>query len=268
MQAIGLLLLLVVVASLFAGGLGLIKPGLVKCATRQQVLFRYLGVAFVSLALVLIVASQDSNPQSQAEATSPAPDVHAEQQDVQPQKAGNTAEAEPVAVTAHMNANPQDNSIKQHEFNGIIKTFSQLYTQEENKSKYLDQENNLKKIVAERNRSLKQLLPDGMVHEWRGAIADLGTAEGMWGAVAGEGAHLTVALPHGVELTTFEETAIPLDSALFQKLREYSVGDPIIFSGKFARDDVGSFNEMSLTQGGGMHSPYFQFLFTDFHGKS
>lgn len=138
----------------------------------------------------------------------------------------------------------------------IVDTYSQ---------KFPEAENDLQRwtIRNERKAEIRKILQGADVINWAGTIKSLGTTR--------DGrAYLSVSISPRITIGTwnnqlsdlFEDTLITMDSPLYQKLLNYSVGDKIVFSGSFFSADEDYIREKSLTIRGSMNTPNFLFKFT------
>lgn len=131
--------------------------------------------------------------------------------------------------------------------------------------KFPEAENDLQKwaIRNERKVEIRSILQGADVINWSGTIKSLGTTtDGR--------AYLSVSISPRITIGTwnnqlsdlFEDTLIPMDSPIYQKLLDYSVGDKIVFSGSFFSADKDYIRETSLTIRGSMNTPNFLFKFS------
>ena len=131
--------------------------------------------------------------------------------------------------------------------------------------KFPEAENDLQKwtIRNERKDEIKKILQGTDAINWSGTIKSLGTTtDGR--------AYLSVSISPRITIGTwnnqlsdlFENTLIPMDSPIYKKLLNYSVGDKIVFSGSFFSSDEDYIREKSITIRGTMNTPDFLFKFT------
>ena len=131
--------------------------------------------------------------------------------------------------------------------------------------KFPEAENDLQKwtIRNERKDEIKKILQGTDAINWSGTIKSLGTTtDGR--------AYLSVSISPRITIGTwnnqlsdfFENTLIPMDSPIYKKLLNYSVGDKIVFSGSFFSSDKDYIRETSITIRGSMNTPDFLFKFT------
>lgn len=121
-------------------------------------------------------------------------------------------------------------------------------------------------LRPKRGLALCDALPDRVAKDWVGTVYDLTTNGDGWGV-------FSVEMEGDIWISTWNNsmsdrgyrTLIDPDSALFTALSDLSVGQTVIFSGKFFEDNLSTdcFREKSLTILGAMSEPEFVFSFSD-----
>jgi hypothetical protein len=155
----------------------------------------------------------------------------------------------------------------QIEFCRVIADYGVAYLNEVNGPDHLDKKQNIQDLYEARTETIKRALGSGAVVKWRGTLDEIY-------AIENKGALLEVKLPCESSLSNNDSLIIPLESELYQALREYHEGSTIIFSGHFILPPENKdgeypykifYAEQSFTQSGSMEKPEFYFQFTDFH---
>lgn len=121
-------------------------------------------------------------------------------------------------------------------------------------------------LRPKRGMALCDALPDRVAKDWVGTVYDLTTNGDGWGV-------FSVEMEGDIWISTWNNsmsdrdyrTLIDPDSALFTALSDLSIGQTVIFSGKFFEDNLSTdcLREKSLTILGAMSEPEFVFSFSD-----
>ncbi len=121
-------------------------------------------------------------------------------------------------------------------------------------------------LRPERGKAVCEVLPGRLARDWVGTVYDLTTNGDGWGV-------FSVEMDGEIWISTWNNsmsdkdygTLIDPDSALFKALSGLSVGQTVIFSGKFFEDTLSTdcFREKSLTILGAMSEPEYVFVFSD-----
>ena len=137
-------------------------------------------------------------------------------------------------------------------------------------SRYKSAPNEMKKskVSREMRAFCKSHLGNLSFKGWKGVIKYIGTTEG------GDKAYITIRAAHAGKRVAYQtwnnqlsdmmtNSMLSLNSKVYKQVEELSIGDNVIFSGCFYRDNDREVNEQSMTEEGWVTDPEFTIKFKD-----